>query len=52
MTEPLSWLLGLTALTSLAVATVAVLRPALGRWAGAEARYALWLLVPVLLLKT
>ncbi len=50
MTEPLLGLLGLSALMTGALAVVALLRPALGRWAGAEARYALWLLVPVLLL--
>ncbi|RVT87877.1 M56 family metallopeptidase [Inhella crocodyli] len=50
MTEPLTWFWGLTALTSGGVTAVALLRPALGRWAGAEARYALWFLVPVLLL--
>jgi beta-lactamase regulating signal transducer with metallopeptidase domain len=45
------WLLvAATALTTLGVCAVALLRPVVGRWAGAEARYALWLLVPVLLL--
>lgn len=38
------------ALSALAIALVAALRGAVGRWAGAEARYALWLVVPVLLL--
>jgi beta-lactamase regulating signal transducer with metallopeptidase domain len=46
----LAWLLAaVTGLMTLGIGAVALLRPALGRWAGAEARYALWLLVPVLL---
>jgi beta-lactamase regulating signal transducer with metallopeptidase domain len=39
-----------TGLTTMGIGAVALLRPALSRWAGAEGRYALWLLVPVLLL--
>ena len=50
MSEPWAWLVGGSALTCLGVAVVALLRSSLGRWVGAEARYTMWLLVPVLLL--